>query len=296
MKDKNLEDIKKIIDSVIADARNELSSFHYDIIELSKSAKMIYKAILKEYDDNKFAIGSAKSLETLLTQLIPDSSMVAWIFNRLIEELEQKSKEVPKDDLLHERILKARENIKARAVLYFKKYVYEDIKNLELTEKLKHIKGSLFEMKDYSDDDFFKIASLTIKQEIENEIELVKEAINNRNQIKLSETSETNSNEQEAEKNNLKYYVPRNEKQVFLALEIMLRLLRSTGNMTDKGKLMSFLSGYSSETMRQCFSKSENWKDKREDLHYIHGLCSEFGLSIVRKEIEKEIAILDKQM
>jgi len=55
---------------------------------------------------------------------------------------------------------------------------------------------------------------------------------------------------------------------------------------------MSFLSGYSAETMRQYFSKSENWTDKRENLQYIQGLCKELGLLSVRKEIEKEITDL----
>ncbi len=53
---------------------------------------------------------------------------------------------------------------------------------------------------------------------------------------------------------------------------MMLRLLGTGGDNTENGKMMSFLSGFSAESMRQNYSRSEKWKNREELLQYIKQL------------------------
>ncbi len=106
------------------------------------------------------------------------------------------------------------------------------------------------------------------------------------NNINSDEDSFDNDNQ--AKKIQSKYVIPRNEKQVFLALECLFRLQKTTGNHTQNGKLMSFLSGFSSETMRQGYSTFKDYEEKGKDIQYVIKLASENSFDSLENKLKSE--------
>lgn len=166
-----------------------------------------------------------------------------------------------------------------------------EIENNRLLEIIQQIKDEIEAMKTHEirafdvDNVRFELAALEeLQEELENEFAKRKVLAQQKQELELIKEKEQTEE--------LKDVPPRTQRQVFLILEIILRLLRINGNKTEQAKLMYFLSGYSAELMRQSFSTSENWKNKLEDLQYLSELCSESRLTSVKKEIDKEIDIL----
>lgn len=287
------EEIKKAI-SPYENSKDE-NSYENRLILINKISDEILSKIEKESLEPERAVEGhtiISGLFTLLTSGELKNLPTLWageIFSRINKGLEAKKN--GKDIYRLDDISYVQKSCELAAVEYFRRKAICEINQFDLPKKLSEVKKRLG--KPLYHIEFEQKALVELQEEFEKEIAIQKEEILLRNQLNLPESVEAVSNEPERGKG--KYFISRNEKQVFLALEIMLRLLRSTANPTDKGKLMSFLSGYSAEAMRQSFSKSETWKDKRENLQYIHGLCLEFGLSTVRKEIEREIANIDKK-
>ncbi|MBP6002212.1 MAG: hypothetical protein KA746_02145 [Pyrinomonadaceae bacterium] len=88
---------------------------------------------------------------------------------------------------------------------------------------------------------------------------------------------------------------PRNQKQVFLALEFLLRTLGTTGDDTAQGKLMSFLSGYSGEEMRKNFSRSGKWNDRIESIRCVRDVFLNAKMNkAVMNKLDGEIENLRK--
>jgi len=91
-----------------------------------------------------------------------------------------------------------------------------------------------------------------------------------------------------------KYFEPRNEKQVFLALEFIFRQLKATASDTAKAKVMSFLSGYSWESLRKAFSEKNEWKNLQQDLHEVRAVLVRAKMAAMVNRFDEEISELDK--
>ncbi|MGD9588723.1 MAG: hypothetical protein AB7Q37_03415 [Pyrinomonadaceae bacterium] len=110
----------------------------------------------------------------------------------------------------------------------------------------------------------------------------------------MIDNEEMNEQEEEARTDGAKHIVERNAEQVFLALEFILRQLRATGSNKAKAKVMSFLSGYSAETMRRGFSENSEWENRRQNLVYVRSMFENAGMTSMRKILDGEIAELNK--
>lgn len=92
------------------------------------------------------------------------------------------------------------------------------------------------------------------------------------------------------------------QKQIFLALQIIIRHLGGVGDNSDNARFMSFLSGFSSESMRQNFSKSEpqkngeltdEWKNKKAELEKVRQIFIDCKLPKMAKLADDQIKKMD---
>lgn len=162
---------------------------------------------------------------------------------------------------------------------------YDDVENVRLVEILQQIKKKLKGMESYEIKAFdmncerFKFAALE-KMHDELETEIAERQVMAEQKKKLETTEEANTDiaEKKTGKANPKNFATRTQRQVFLALEILLRHSLFAGNNRKKAKLMSFFSNYSIVQLTAAFSESDNWDDKAKDLEYILDIFSEAEL------------------
>lgn len=286
--------IKEIFREEMEKAKKPHSREYY--VEITKNS-YIQEKIIAEFFNNLeelFCVDVCKALLNTLDRISIEPRLAHQIFIDILKSLNKDKEKLQSEGITIGKIAYEIKTVESAALIYCENQILKEIKNFDLPEKLKCIRRTLSKEKSNTPQ-FRHKALLSLEKGIEEEIRLQREEVLHRKQLNLPENVELITDEDVKESANSKYFVPRDQKEVFLTLEIMLRLLHSTGNHTDKGKLMSFLSGYSAATMRQFFSKSESWNDKREHLESIRRLCSEFGLLSVRKVIEKEIAVLGEK-
>lgn len=290
-------DIKKLLDEKITEGSLiRTGETPEAIINFNKIAAQVEKLqgeILRRLKNKLTGVPQFDGLSSAIHELELQEGWAGEVFARVASDirLEFGNESRFLDELNRVGTDYFKSNLKSE----FKINAYDEIKSDNLPEILQKIKNTIkgmdsHEIKEFDVDNLrFKFAALKeVQTELENQFS---ERQMLKKQKKKIETDRLNE-----ENENSKYFVQRNEKQVFLALEVIMRLLGSSGNYTDKGKFMSFLSGYSAEAMRQFYSKSENWKDKRQSLEYVYDICVQSGLLRVVKEVKKEIEILDKKI
>jgi hypothetical protein len=176
---------------------------------------------------------------------------------------------------------------------------YDDVENGRLVEILQQIKKKLKDMNSYEIKGFdlncerFKFAALKkLQDELETEIAEREALAQQKKKFEIADEDNTDIMKKKTGKANPENFVSRTQRQVFLALEILIRHSLFAGNKTEKAKLMSFLSGYSVVQLAAAFSKSDNWDSNAEDLEYILKIFTEAGIKSkkILDEIRTEIS------
>ncbi len=273
--EKNLEAIKNTIDEVIAKARNEKSNISDEIQKQIDVSKLIISAIVEELERNKFDVQSANSLPTLLKLYISDTWIAELIFESIQKSLEKKLEKVSEETPLYKKILRAKNNIKDRATVYFEQGIYDDTEDSDLAGKLTYIKFLLI---DHTKDTLFKTALLEAKGEVENRIELLKEE--NATRKLLQDDTEI------VHPKNPQFTTTR---QV-LALRYLLEFTKAKDmkNNAKKG-FTHFLIGKDKSTIYKKFDDdSLAYSKEGEDLAFVRQQFENLGLSEILRMIDND--------
>jgi hypothetical protein len=258
---------------------------------------------------NKFSLEALQSVLSAIDRIRKaryyNPRFVLSIFKTAIYKLQAKLEALQKtgekeDDISAGRCEVIIDSIKFCAERFAYYALKEEIKDLSRLDKLKSLKRTLSEktfqnkiMLRGEDAAIYK-ALLELLEEVETELRLEKEKIAHLKDLEILSATELTENEPSQGK----HIVDRNQRQVFLALQIIIRYLGGAGDTTDNANLMSFLSGYSAESMRQHFSKSEPqsdgnllgyWKNKKVELERVRQIFIDCKLQKLAKFADEQI-------
>lgn len=189
-----------------------------------------------------------------------------------------------KTETYREKLRDVMKHFETLAQEYYYREIHSDIKNLDLPEKLSNVKRKLtkinlnrFERKAYEE----------VQKEIENDIAIQKEELLNRQQL-------SDSQKMHEEKEHSVKHKDLTLDRAVLFMEYLFRATKTSSFNKAKAEAISFLTGYSSETLRQRLSSINEEKNKKsssfkKDLRIVRNLLDKLGLTEIVKDIDRDL-------
>ncbi|MDQ3635751.1 MAG: hypothetical protein M3405_14760 [Acidobacteriota bacterium] len=279
-------DIAKLLDEIDEEAKH-----NFPVDEVKQNFKLILIAeeiteiIFLKMKGKLSAFFILERLSTLLSKLDLPFEIENVVFDDIETKLKIEQRKFSKNEIDFRRYSSLLFELKLFSVSYFKNKIYQNLMDCDLPQKLKLVKKELSNI--FSPEEkYIKEAFLEIKKTLENEIELKKEEISNRQQLA---TLNDINNEVEIPKKHKDLTLDR----AVLFMDYLFRFAETSSFNTSKAEAISFLTGFSEETLRQRLSTIYNEKNKKDnsfkkDIRVVRNLFDKLGLSEIVKKIDQD--------
>lgn len=269
----------------------------------SEAIWQTYQTFVNQYCEHEFSYKVSKALFNSINRLNFDYGQTHLVIELIKDELEQElfftqlklkkvepypSKEFEETKDFERKLKTAIGYLPFETVNYFWGKLRKELDKHDLPEKLKLVKRSLIQHNSLEenvsvDSKYFVEALLNFKNDIESEIELQQEEIQLRNKIGKIEKDQTTRKHKD---------LTLDRATIFFSY--LFTYLKSNTHNTAKADTISFLTGYSKNTVVQKLSnlhkkEGKNFLAYEKDLVIVRKHFNDLGLSEVVKMIDRDL-------